>query len=238
MSCKIEQLGQINSARRARRAIALATFLDTGETIIVKPGQTGLPQAGLQEECEVRFRTGKSSVVRLDEGSDIFLNVYLPPPRLILIGAVHIAKALGPMARLAGLDVIIIDPRSAFASPDRFAGHCLHARWPDEVLPEVGLDPFTALAAITHDPKIDDSALIEALNANCFYIGALGSRKTHDRRLHRLREAGVAEALLPRIHAPIGLNIGACGPEEIAVAILAEVINARRGPNLRAKNDT
>jgi len=238
MSCKIEQLGQINSARRARRAIALATFLDTGETVIVKPGEAGLRQKGLQEECEARFGTGKSSVITLDDGGDIFLNVYIPPPRLILIGAVHIAQALGPMANIAALDVIIVDPRPAFASPDRFAGHCVHTRWPDEVLPEIGLDPYTAVAAITHDPKIDDCALIEALNANCFYIGALGSRKTHGRRLQRLRDAGVAEDLLLRIHAPIGLNIGACGPEEIAVAILAEVINARRDPNLRAKNDT
>ena len=134
-----------------------------------------------------------------------FLTVNLPPPRLVVIGAVHISQALAPMAKIAGFDMTIIDPRTAFATPDRFPDVPLIAEWPDVALPTVGLDPFTALAVLTHDPKIDDGALVAALKAGCFYVGALGSRKTHARRLERLRQAGVAEAALERIHAPIGI---------------------------------
>ncbi len=230
MSVTIEQLSQINSARSARRAIALATFLDTDETRVLTPGSDDTHTQALQVECEARFRSGKSAVVQLGGGREAFLNVYVPAPRLVIIGAVHITQALAIMARIAGLDVIIIDPRSAFATPERFAGHCLHVRWPDEVLPEIKLDAYTAVAALSHDPKIDDYPIIEALKARCFYVGALGSRKTHQRRLERLRLAGVTEAAMSHIHAPIGLNIGAAGPEEIAVSILAEVIDSLRGP--------
>ena len=229
MSCSIDQLGQINAAIAAREAIALATFLRDGETRVLTPGQTGDQEGTLQAECEARFRSGKSAMIKLEDGDDVFLNVYVPAPRLIIIGAVHITQALSTMAKIAGLDVIIIDPRTAFATPERFARACLHARWPDEVLPEIKLDAYTAVAALSHDPKIDDYPLIEALNARCFYVGALGSRKTHARRLERLREEGMTEDQLSTIHAPIGLNIGAASPQEIAVSILAEVIDTLRG---------
>ncbi|MCB1486884.1 MAG: XdhC family protein, partial [Bauldia sp.] len=142
--------------------------------------------------------------------------------------AVHISQALAPMARIAGFDMSIIDPRTAFASEERFPDVPLFAEWPDVALPKVGLDRFTALAVVTHDPKIDDGALVAALAAGCFYVGALGSRKTHAKRLERLRAAGVADAALETIRAPIGLAIGAQSPAEIAVSILAQVIEALR----------
>ena len=139
------------------------------------------------------------------------------------------------MARIAGFDMIVIDPRTAFATPDRFPDVPLIAEWPDVAIPKIGLDPFTALAVLAHDPKIDDGPLIAALKAGCFYIGALGSRKTHGRRLERLRQAGVDETVLARIRAPIGLPIGAQSPAEIAVAILAEIVAALRSRGVDAK---
>ena len=154
----------------------------------------------------------------------------VPPPRLVVIGAVHVSQALAPMARLADFDVTIIDPRTAFATPDRFPDVPLLAEWPEEALKGVPLDPYTALAALTHDPKIDDHPIEAALRAGCFYVGALGSRKTHAKRVERLLGAGVSAAELERIHAPIGVDIGAQSPAEVAVAILAEVIaSLRRG---------
>jgi xanthine dehydrogenase accessory factor len=148
---------------------------------------------------------------------------------------VHISQALAPMAAASGFDVTIIDPRTAFASPERFPDVRIIAEWPADVLPRIALDPFTAVAALTHDPKIDDDALVAALAAGCFYVGALGSRRTHGRRLERLRARGVDEGQLARIRAPIGLAIGAQSPAEIAVAILAEAIAALRGRGATAK---
>ncbi len=185
-------------------------------------------QAGLS--CGGRIRVVVEKITSTDQLEQVG-SVDVPAPRLIVIGAVHITKALSAMASIAGFDIRIIDPRPAFATAERFAGLNIYSCWPDEALPEIKLDRFTALAALSHDPKIDDLPLIAALNSDCFYVGALGSRKTHEKRLARLRDAGVAEELLPRIHAPIGLDIGADGPEEIAVAILAEVINSFRKPN-------
>jgi xanthine dehydrogenase accessory factor len=148
----------------------------------------------------------------------------------MVVGAVHISQALAPMARLAGFDVTIVDPRTAFATAERFSDVRLIADWPEEVLKTQPLDAYTALIAVTHDPKIDDHPIHAALSAGSFYVGALGSRKTHGKRLERLREQGVSAADLQRIHAPIGIDIGAQSPAEIAVAILAEVIAAlRRG---------
>ena len=145
-----------------------------------------------------------SGMVEAD-GRSLFLTVELPPPRLVLIGAVHISQALAPMARIAGFDMTIIDPRTAFATPERFPDVPLLAEWPADAIPRIGFDAFTAVAALTHDPKIDDAALLAALEAGCFYVGALGSRKTHAKRLERLRAAGAGEAALATIHAPIGL---------------------------------
>lgn len=163
-------------------------------------------------------------------GGRAFIAAYVPPPRLVIAGAVHISQTLAPMAVATGFAVTIVDPRTAFATPERFAGLDLRAEWPDVVLPDIGLDPFTAFAALTHDPKIDDPALAAALAAGCFYVGALGSRKTHAARRERLQARGVAPEALDRIRAPIGLPLGAASPAEIAVAVLAEIIGARRRP--------
>jgi xanthine dehydrogenase accessory factor len=161
-------------------------------------------------------------------GAELFLNVHLPAPRLVLIGAVHISQALAPMAALAGYPVEIIDPRTAFATEARFGGVELHAEWPEVSLAQRPLDAYTALVALTHDPKIDDDALVAALAAGCFYVGALGSRKTHARRLERLAGRGATSEHLARIDAPVGLDIGAANPPEIAVAVLGAVVKAFR----------
>lgn len=193
----------------------------------------GFDDDPLRDEIARRLASGASGMVAGEDG-EVFLTVSVPPPRLIAIGAVHISQALAPMAGLAGFDMTIIDPRTAFATQERFPDVRLIAEWPDVALAETKLDRFTALAALTHDPKIDDGPIAAALDAGCFYVGALGSRKTHARRLDRLREAGVSDDALSSIHAPIGLPIGAQSPAEIAVAVLAQVIEAlRRRPALQ-----
>lgn len=229
MGLEAKHLALINAARKTRAAIAVATFLDTGDTLVVPAGDFSGTSKMLQAACEQRLRSGKPGIVKIEDEREVFLNVHVPAPRLIVIGAVHITQALADMAKIAGLEVTIIDPRGAFATEDRFQGHDLYADWPDDILPKIGLDAYTALAAITHDPKIDDFPIIEALSKECFYVGALGSRKTHARRFERLSEAGVSQEDFARIEAPIGLNIGAASPQEIAVAILAQVILALRG---------
>ena len=188
----------------------------------------------LGEALAKAFRSGKSTTVEA-EGRPLFLNVHVPPPRLVVIGAVHISQALAPMAAIAGFDMEIIDPRTAFATPERFPDVALFAEWPEDVLKERPLDPYTALAAITHDPKIDDFALAAALRAGCFYVGALGSRKTHGKRVERLLAMGVSAAEIERIHAPIGLDIGAASPAEIGVAVLAQIIQALRTRGIAAR---
>lgn len=227
----LASLKSLNQARRERRAAILVTDMGEGSDRVVFEGE-GLSGA-LGEAIAKAFRSGKSGTVEAD-GKTLFLNVHLPPPRLVVIGAVHISQALAPMARIAGFDLEIIDPRTAFASQDRFPDVTLHAEWPDIVLNERPLDAFTALAALTHDPKSDDPALTAALQANCFYVGALGSRKTHARRVERLGGAGIAPSALARIHAPIGLDIGASSPAEIAVAVLAQIIEALRSRGAEA----
>jgi xanthine dehydrogenase accessory factor len=224
---QLETLEKMNLARRERRAAILITETATGAARLVleTDGYDGDP---LGEELARRFRSGASGAVETASGENYFLTVQLPPPRLVVIGAVHISQALAPMARIAGFDMTVIDPRTAFASAERFPGVPLMAEWPDVALAENELDEFTGLIALTHDPKIDDHPITEALKTGCFYVGALGSRKTHAKRLERLGEAGVDEAALARIHAPIGLNIGAKSPAEIAVAILAQVVESLR----------
>jgi xanthine dehydrogenase accessory factor len=221
---KLEVLHRLNQARRERQAAILVTDLASGgvRLVVEREGYAGDP---LQDELAARFASGASGMI---SGEAIFLTVQLPPPRLIVVGAVHISQALAPMAKVAGFDMTIVDPRTAFATPERFPEVAVLAEWPDVALPRLGLDAFTALAALTHDPKIDDGAIVAALAADCFYVGALGSRKTHGRRVERLREAGVGEAALARIRAPIGVAIGAQSPAEIAVAVLAEIIGALR----------
>jgi xanthine dehydrogenase accessory factor len=218
-------LKELNAERRARRAVIAMTDLADGSGRLVREGDQ---LAGMLGEAAAKcFRTGSSATVEAD-GRSFFLNVHLPQPRLVLIGAVHISQALAPMARIAGYPVEIIDPRTAFATKDRFLDVRLHAEWPEDVLKRQPLDAYTALAALTHDPKIDDFPLRAALDAGCFYVGALGSRKTHGRRVERLLAAGTTAEAIGRIHAPIGIGIGAASPAEIAVAVLAQVISAFR----------
>lgn len=227
-------LERLNQARRDRVAAILVTDMASGAVRLVIESE-GYDDDPLAEELSARFRSGASGSIATATGESMFLTVQLPPPRLVVIGAVHISQALAPMARIAGFDVAIIDPRTAFASAERFPEVELIAEWPDVALPKVGLDPFSALAALTHDPKIDDQPIVEALKSGCFYVGALGSRKTHGTRLDRLRELGLDDDTLSRIHAPIGLSISAKSPAEIAVAILAEVIESLRSRGKRRK---
>lgn len=228
---KLDLLKRLNAARTAREAAILVTDTATGAERLVLERE-GYLRDPLAAELEARFRSGKSGTV---EGVGVFLTVYLPPPRLVAIGAVHISQELAPIARIAGFDMTIIDPRTAFATPERFPDVPVLAVWPDEALSKLKLDAYTALAALTHDPKIDDAPLKAALEADCFYVGALGSRKTHGKRLERLRAAGLSEDKLARIRAPIGLEIGAQSPAEIAVAIMAEIIRALRLGSAAAK---
>ncbi|QDY99542.1 XdhC/CoxF family protein [Nitratireductor mangrovi] len=231
----LKALETLNAERRARRAVMLVTDLGDGSGRLVREGDD--LAGALGTEVDKAFRSGKSGTVEV-EGRAFFINVHLPPPRIVAIGAVHISQALAPMARIAGFDVEIIDPRTAFATPERFPDTTLHAEWPEDVLSQRPLDPYTALAALTHDPKIDDLPLKAALEAGCFYVGALGSRKTHGKRLERLAEAGASHAALASISAPIGLDIGAASPAEIAVAVLAEIIGALRSRGLAATRES
>ncbi len=218
-------LARLNEARAKREAIALVTALATGAARLV----TREDVAGdlLAVELAEAFRTGKSMVVETPAGK-AFINVHVPPVKLVIIGAVHISQALTEIARIAGLDSVVVDPRTAFATAERFPNARVIAEWPDVALPPLKLDHYTAFVALTHDPKIDDPAILHALAKGCFYIGALGSRKTHAKRLERLASAGVVDAALGAIHAPIGLDIGAVSPAEIAVSILGEIIATMR----------
>lgn len=227
---RVRDLATLNAERRARRPAAIVIHLATGAQRVVR--QADIAADALADLLAERVRLGKSGLAETPEG-EVFVGIQVPAVRLIAVGAVHISQALAPMAALADLDVTVIDPRTAFATPERFPGVRLLPDWPDDVLPTLGLDAYTAVALLTHDPKIDDQALAAALSADCFYVGALGSRKTHGRRLDRMRERGFADEDVSRIHAPIGLDIGAVSPAEIAASILAEIIAARRRKPVR-----
>ena len=225
-------LSALNAERRARRAAILVTDLASGEQRLVREADVAADP--LSERLADRLRSGGSGREEI-EGAAVFLNVQVPPVRVVVIGAVHISQALAPMARIVGFDVTIVDPRTAFATPARFPDVPLVPEWPAEALPATGgLDAYTALVALTHDPKIDDPALEAALRADCFYVGALGSRRTHARRVERLAAAGFSEGATGRIHAPIGLDIGAVSPAEIATSILAELVATLRRDRRRA----
>ena len=228
---RLSLLSDLNAERAARRAAVLVTDTASGEQRLVREAEVETDP--LAQELQDSLRRGKSGIVERD-GCQFFLTVQTPPVRVVFIGAVHISQALAPMAKGLDLDVTIIDPRTAFATPERFPDVPLLAEWPDAVLPEIGIDRYTAVIALTHDPKIDDPALIAALRSECFYIGALGSRKTHERRVQRLTSSGFSETDLARIHAPIGLDIGAVSPAEIAVSILAEIVATLRKDRRRS----
>lgn len=222
---KRELFDQVLAAKAERRPVAVVTHLASGTQRLVNRAQAG--DDPLAEILDTAFRFDKSQVVT-QEGEEYFLDIHNPPLKMVMIGAVHIAQALIPMAKATGYDVTIIDPRGAFATEERFPDVGLLAEWPDEVMDEVGLDARTAMVALTHDPKIDDPALEMALNSEVFYIGALGSKRTHAGRLERLKERQFSEETLARIKGPIGLNIGAKGQAEIAVAIMAQVVQHLR----------
>ncbi len=227
----LDLLAAMNAERTGRRAAVLVTDVGGGGQRLVREADLAAdPLAGVLAE---RLRSGRSGMVDV-EGRQVFLTVQAPPVRLVVTGAVHISQALVPMARGLGLDVTVIDPRTAFATPERFPNVTLLTDWPDEALKKVPLDRYTAFVALTHDPKIDDPALVAALRSECFYVGALGSRKTHGKRVERLAASGFAQGDIARIRAPIGLAIGAVSPAEIALAILGEIVAALRlGPGER-----
>ena len=222
---RLDILKALNTERAARRAAVVVTNQDSGAQRLVTRDKVATDP--LKDVLEAHLRSGKSGVEETAEGK-VFLTVHVPPTRLVITGAVHISQALAPIATLLGYDVTIVDPRTAFASPERFPDVRVIAEWPDKALPPLGIDRYTAFAALTHDPKIDDPALLHALERDCFYIGALGSKKTHGRRVERLKQHGASDAQLARIHAPIGLAIGAVSPPEIAVAIMGEITSRLR----------
>jgi xanthine dehydrogenase accessory factor len=224
---RLDILSTLNAERAARRGVIVVTQTQSGKQRLVKGEDAA--RDPLKELLLKHLRSGKSGMEETPEGK-VFLTVHVPPPRLVITGAVHISQALAPMAKMLNYDVTIVDPRTAFASPERFPGMNVIAQWPDTALPPLGIDRYTAFAALTHDPKIDDPALMHALNRDCFYIGALGSKKTHGRRVERLKALGISDALIARIHAPIGLAIGAVSPSEIAVSIMAQITASLRQP--------
>ena len=222
--------------RAARRPIVAATNTQSWERALIAPSaetgpQTANAAAELAAEADAALSAGKARFAEQDPAW--FLGVHAPPLRMAIIGAVHIAQALAPMARLAGFDVTLIDPRETFAAAARFPGETLSHDWPDTALSAHGLDQGVAVVCLTHDPKIDDPALGAALPSEAFYIGALGSRRTHDKRVERLSAAGLSRDALARLHAPIGADIGARAPAEIAVSIMAEIIERLRRPETR-----
>lgn len=223
------------AASREGRAAALATDLKTGKQAFVEgdraEGELALDDAAL---AAVRMALSDDRSTTTDAaGGPVFIEVFNPPLRLVVVGAVHIAQPLARMGALAGYGVTVIDPRSAFATDERFPGVTLSTDWPDEALPRLKPDRRTAVVTLTHDPKIDDPALSAALKSDAFYIGALGSRKTHAARSHRLQKAGFAEADIARIHGPVGLAIGAISPAEIAVSVLAEITQTLHAERLK-----
>ena len=217
---KAEILQAILEARRNRKSIAIITDLGSNAQHVVA-------RADADEALEKRFRFDQSGIEKSENGES-FVAIHNPPLRLIIIGAVHIAQSIIPMAQAASYDVTVIDPRGAFATGARFPGVTLIEDWPQDVLPKLGLDARTGFVALTHDPKIDDPALDLALRSEVFYIGALGSKKTQGSRMERLKAAGFDDTALARIHGPIGLRIGAVGAPEIAISIMAEMTQSLR----------
>jgi xanthine dehydrogenase accessory factor len=227
-------LAAFNAERAMRRPCILVTDIASGkQRLVYAAGVDSDPIADILKE---RLRLGKSGIVEWGS-EELFLRVETPPVRLVVIGAVHVSQMLAPIASVAGFDMIIIDPRNAFATPERFPGVQLVAEWPEVALTSLHLDHHTAMVLLTHDPRIDDQGLTQALRADCFYIGALGSRKTHAKRLERMHAEGFSDAVLKRIHAPIGLDIGAVSPAEIAISIAGEIIAELRRKTMRAETE-
>lgn len=218
----LQMIEELVAARASREAMVYAVSPLAWDRRFVKVGD---PLWGPAEQALFSDKSGF-------EG-DWFLGVHNPPLRLVIVGAVHIAQPLVQMARLSGYDPFLIDPREAFGAEHRFPGERISNDWPDEALGAIGLDARTALVTLSHDPKIDDPALITGLGSSAFYIGALGSKRTHAKRVTRLAEEGFGEAMIARIHAPVGADIGAKSPAEIAVSILAQITERLRRPDTR-----
>ena len=230
---KAGDLERLVAAKAERRAIALVTDLDSNQQALFETDAPALALSAPQRAAVGdALAANKSGEIEVD-GRRLFVQARVPEPRLIIVGAVHITQALAPMAALTGYEVIVVDPRRAFATAERFPGMTLRHDWPDEALDEIKLDARSAVVTLTHDPKLDDPALDRALRSSAFYIGSLGSRKTHAARLERLSKAGFDEAALARIHGPAGLFIGAKSPAEIAVSVLAQLTAARHGQPTR-----
>ena len=228
---KTDHVARLVAAADARRPAALVTDLGTHAQAVFEdsdPAHGLRLSAGQADAVRETLRHGKSGEITVD-GRRLFIQARIPAPRLLVVGAVHITQALAPMAGLAGYEVVVIDPRRAFATAERFPGLSLRHDWPDEALDEIGLDASSAVVTLTHDPKLDDPALDRALRSQAFYIGALGSKKTHASRLQRLSAIGFDEAALARIHGPAGLDLGGRSPAEIAVSVLAQMTAARHG---------
>ncbi|KAB1079631.1 XdhC family protein [Methylobacterium soli] len=228
-----ETLALLNAERAARRAAILVTDIAEGHQRLVREAEIAADP--LADTLRAHLAAGRSGLAVAD-GRELFLTVQVPPVRLVVIGAVHISQALAPMAACLDLAVTVIDPRQAFATPERFPGVPLVAEWPEAALagPVPPLDRYCAVAALTHDPKIDDPALSAALRAGCVYVGALGSRKTHAARVERLAAAGFTPDEIARIQAPIGLDLGAVSPAEIALSILAQIVATLRRDRIKA----
>jgi xanthine dehydrogenase accessory factor len=212
----------ILAARQSRRLLAVATNLKTGDRKLIDP------ESAKDPELAAQISAGQSGIVTVADG-ETFLLVLMPPVRLVLAGATHISQVLADLAPHVGYDVVIVDPRPAFGSAERFAGRTVVEEWPEASFAASAFDSQTAVVALTHAAHLDDAALTAALRSDCFYVGALGSRKNHGKRLERLRAASIPEEHLARIHAPVGLAIGAKGPAEIAVSILAEIVKVAHG---------
>ena len=210
-------------ARAGRKGLVLATRLADGSRQIYQRGDRNIP-----EDIASRFWSGKSTLTTGPDG-DVFVQAVVPPARIIAIGATHITQLLAQFAKVAGYEIIVIDPRTAFATPERFPGVNVVAEWPQDAIPKLGLDPYTALAVLAHVSHIDDEALKAALRSDCLYIGALGSSRNHAKRRERLAAAGFTDAEMARIKSPIGLSINAQSPAEIALSVMAEVVSAVRG---------
>jgi len=225
---KQDLLTRLEQARAAQRPVVLVTRLPSGEQFLLPDPEA---PAGLAAEAERALQADRSQTVEAD-GAQWFLHAYNPPLRLVVVGAVHIAQALVPMAAGLGYGVTVADPRRAFATDERFPGVVVSTAWPDEAMDELRPDSRTAVVTLTHDPKLDDPALDRALRSQSFYIGALGSRKTHAARLGRLRGLGHDDAALARIRGPVGLDIGAVTAPEIALSILAQIVAVRRNAGL------
>ncbi|MEC7463666.1 MAG: XdhC family protein [Pseudomonadota bacterium] len=232
---KQHTLSQLIKDQNEKKAVALATDIDIGLQTLVYDNTAIGPDENNEEIQQIARQAMRDDRCKIYEigGRRIFIEVFNPSLRMLIVGAVHIAQPLSRMASVAGYDVTVIDPRASFATDERFPGITLNGEWPDDGMRDLDPDRRTAIVTLTHDPKLDDPGIEVALKSDAFYIGALGSRKTHAARVERLTATGFSETEIARIHAPVGLSIGSVSPAEIAISILAQVTDV-----LHRKADT